>query len=419
MTYLQKSDPEIFNAIQGELSRQREGLEMIASENYTSLAVMEAQGSVLTNKYAEGYPSRRYYGGCRFVDICEQLAIERAKKLFQAGYANVQPHSGSQANMAVFFAALKPGDKILGLDLCHGGHLTHGAKVNFSGSLYESCFYTLHPKTEALDYDRIDFEAQKQKPRLIIAGFSAYPKMVDFKAFRDIADRSKSALLVDMAHIAGLVAGGAHPSPIPYADYVTATTHKTLKGPRGGLILTQSPDFGKILNSKVFPGLQGGPLEHVIAGKAAAFKEALRPEFKKYIAQTVANAKALASALSKEGFRLISGGTDTHIVLVDVSSRGFSGRSAEALLESASITVNKNTIPKERRSPFEASGIRLGSAALTARGMGEKEMLRISQWIGALLSENSSEKSKAQEVKEEVKALCRRFPLYPSLPRHA
>lgn len=411
MKHLQTQDPEIYKAIQGELSRQTDELELIASENYTSPAVMEAQGSILTNKYAEGYPGRRYYGGCHYVDISESLAIERAKSLFQADCANVQPHSGSQANMAVFFAELQPGDKLMGLDLSHGGHLTHGSKVNFSGFLYESVFYTLDPKTERLDYDRIAHRAKKEHPKIIVAGFSSYPRLIDFKAFRDIADSVGAKLLVDMAHIAGLVAAGLHPSPVPFAHYVTSTTHKTLRGPRGGLIL--GSDNFKAVNSKIFPGIQGGPLEHVIAAKAVAFKEAQSESFKAYAKQIIANAKSLANCLKTQNLRLISGGTDNHLILVDVSSTNITGRQAETILSEAGITVNKNAIPGETLSPFVTSGIRLGTAALTTRGMKTDEMDQIGQWIGAVLSQPDNP-SLREQIKAEVKALCDRFPLYPN-----
>lgn len=411
MKHLQTQDPEIYKAIQGELSRQTDELELIASENYTSPAVMEAQGSILTNKYAEGYPGRRYYGGCHYVDISESLAIERAKSLFQADCANVQPHSGSQANMAVFFAELQPGDKLMGLDLSHGGHLTHGSKVNFSGFLYESVFYTLDPKTERLDYDRIAHKAKKEHPKIIVAGFSSYPRLIDFKAFRDIADSVGAKLLVDMAHIAGLVAAGLHPSPVPFAHYVTSTTHKTLRGPRGGLIL--GSDNFKAVNSKIFPGIQGGPLEHVIAAKAVAFKEAQSESFKAYAKQIIANAKSLANCLKTQNLRLISGGTDNHLILVDVSSTNITGRQAETILSEAGITVNKNAIPGETLSPFVTSGIRLGTAALTTRGMKTDEMDQIGQWIGAVLSQPDNP-SLREQIKAEVKALCDRFPLYPN-----
>lgn len=409
MTHLQKSDPPIYKAIKGEFCRQSEGLEMIASENYVSPAVLEAQGSVLTNKYAEGYPGKRYYGGCHYVDICESLSIERAKSLFQVDFANVQPHSGSQANMAVFFAELKPGDKIMGLSLSHGGHLTHGAKVNFSGTLYQSSFYTLHPKTERLDYDQIAFQVKKEKPKLIIAGFSAYPRSIDFKAFREIADSIGAKLLADIAHIAGLVATGFHPSPVPWAHYITSTTHKTLRGPRGGLILGSYN--WKALNSKIFPGLQGGPLEHTIAAKAVAFKEALKPEFKTYIKNVVSNAKKLADTLKKQNFRLITEGTDNHLILVDLSPQNITGKEAEEVLSTAGITVNKNTVPNEKLSPFVTSGIRIGTPALTTRGMREKEMSKIGEWIGTVLKD-SKNKSLPEEIKKEVKILCNKFPLW-------
>ena len=409
MTYLKKSDSKVYQAIQGELCRQRDELEMIASENYTSLAVMEAQGSVLTNKYAEGYPGKRYYGGCQYVDLCESLAIERAKALFQTECANVQPHSGSQANMAVFFAELQPGDKLMGLDLSHGGHLTHGSSVNFSGILYQPTFYTLHPKSERLDYDLIAHQAQKEKPQLIVAGFSAYPRSIDFKAFRDIADSVGAKLLVDMAHIAGLVATGVHSSPVPHAHYITSTTHKTLRGPRGGLILGSYN--WKAVNSKIFPGIQGGPLEHVIAAKAVALGEALKPEFKIYANRIVTNAKRLAYSLGKQNFRLITGGTDNHLILMDVSPQNITGRQAEHILGEAGITVNKNTIPNEKLSPFVTSGIRIGTPALTTRGMGEEEMDQIGQWMGAVLNNPKNQKLR-EEIKKEVKILCDKFPLY-------
>lgn len=407
MTHLKKSDPQVYKAIEGELLRQSEGLEMIASENYVSPAVLEAQGSVLTNKYAEGYPGKRYYGGCHYVDICEALAIERAKKLFQTDFANVQPHSGSQANMAVFFAELKPGDKIMGLSLSHGGHLTHGSKVNFSGTLYQSSFYTLHSETEKLDYDQIAYQVKKEKPKLIVTGFSAYPRSIDFKAFREIADSVGAKLLADIAHIAGLVVTGYHPSPVPWAHYITSTTHKTLRGPRGGLILGSYN--WKALNSKVFPGLQGGPLEHIIAAKAVAFKEALKPEFKTYAKNIIANSKKLADTLKKQNLRLVTGGTDNHLILVDLSSQNITGKEAEVALSAAGITVNKNTVPNEKLSPFVTSGIRVGTPALTTRGMGEGEMDKIGQWMGAVLKD-SKNKTLLEEIKQEVRTLCNKFP---------
>ena len=408
MTYLKNTDSQVYEAIKGELCRQNKGLEMIASENYVSPAVLEAQGSVLTNKYAEGYPGKRYYGGCYYVDICETLAIERAKNLFQVDFANVQPHSGSQANMAVFFAELKPGDKVMGLDLSHGGHLTHGSKVNFSGTLYQSSFYTLHPQTERLDYDQISHQVKKEKPKLIIAGFSAYPRSIDFKSFREIADSVGAKLLADIAHIAGLVATGFHASPVPWAHYITSTTHKTLRGPRGGLILG-SYNWKK-LNSKIFPGIQGGPLEHIIAAKAVAFNEALQPEFKIYIKNVISNAKKLADVLKKQGFRLITGGTDNHLILVDLSPQNITGKEAEEILSMAGITVNKNTIPNEKLSPFITSGIRIGTPALTTRGMGEEEMNKIGNWIGTILK-GPKNKDLITETKKEVEELCNQFPL--------
>ena len=414
MSFLKSSDPQIYQALQGELARQRDGLEMIASENYVSPAVLEAQGSVLTNKYAEGYPGRRYYGGCQYADICESLAVERAKRLFQAGHANVQPHSGSQANMAVYFAALSPGDKIMGLSLSHGGHLTHGAKVNFSGSLYQSVFYTLDPATERLDYDRVEAAAKKEKPQMIVAGFSAYPRETDFKIFREIADRCGAKLTADIAHIAGLVAAGLHSSPVPYAHYVTSTTHKTLRGPRGGLILTAEEAEGKAVGAQIFPGIQGGPLEHVIAAKAVAFKEAETAEFKEGARRTVANAKAFAKELQRHNFRLVTGGTDNHLLLVDLSAQNLTGKEAEEALGRAGITVNKNTIPNEKRSPFVTSGLRIGTPALTARGMGEREMQTAAEWTAAVLK-RPKDRDLQQEIRREVGLLCKKFPIYTHL----
>ena len=419
---LKRTDPEIHQWIERERRRQKEGLEMIASENYVSPAVLEAQGSILTNKYAEGYPGRRYYGGCEFIDECENLALRRLKKLFQTDqrrelWANVQPHSGSQANMAVFFAALKPGDKLMGLDLSHGGHLTHGSPVNFSGFLFKSVFYHLNPKTERLDFDLIEDLARREKPKIIVAGHSAYPRRMDFRPFREIADRVGAKLMADMAHVAGLVAAGLHPSPVPWAHYVTSTTHKTLRGPRGGFILCpggkEAEKEAKKINSKVFPGIQGGPLEHIIAAKAVAFGEALRPEFREYAAQVIKNAKTLAAALQKEGLRLVSGGTDNHLILADLSDCGLTGKEAEAVLGKAGITVNKNTVPGETRSPFAASGIRLGTPALATRGMKEGEMERIGQWIVKVIRSPSDE-SLISSVRKEVAALCDGFPLYAS-----
>ncbi len=408
-------DAEVLNLIKKEAIRQQDGLEMIASENYTSIAVMEAQGSILTNKYAEGYPGKRYYGGCEFVDGIESIAIERAKKLFSVNYANVQPHAGSQANMAVYLASMKAGDTILGMDLSNGGHLTHGSPVNFSGLLFKAASYKLDTETGLLNYDTIRATAREVKPKLLIAGYSAYPRTLDFAKFKEIATEVGADLLVDMAHFAGLVASGHHESPVPYADFVTSTTHKTLRGPRGGLILTNSEEKAKLMNSRIFPGIQGGPLEHVIAGKAVAFGEALQPEFKKYIDQVLKNAKALAEALIAEGFSLVTGGTDNHLMLVDLSqSKNFgdiTGKVAEAALDEAGITVNKNTVPNEKRSPFVTSGIRIGTPALTTRGMKETEMKKIAQWIATILKNHDNQDMKHQ-VKQQVKELCQSFPIY-------
>lgn len=408
---LAQVDPEIFSAIEKESERQQFGLEMIASENYTSKAVMEAQGSNLTNKYAEGYPGKRYYGGCVNVDTVESLAIERAKKLFGASFANVQPHSGSQANMGVYLAACKAGETILGMDLSHGGHLTHGSPVNFSGLLFKAASYKLDAETGVINYDTIRATAKEVKPKLIIAGYSAYPRQLDFAKFKEIADEVGAQLLVDMAHFAGLVATGHHPSPMPYADYVTTTTHKTLRGPRGGMILTNSEEKAKIINSRIFPGIQGGPLEHVIAGKAVSFKEALQPEFKKYIENVVVNAKALAESLLSQGFNLVTGGTDNHLILMDLSDREITGKVAEIALDEAGITVNKNTVPNEKRSPFVTSGVRLGTPALTTRGMGVAEMKQIAAWITQVLK-NPEDQAVKTRVHNEVKEMCKNFPIY-------
>lgn len=407
---LKANDPTIEKYIQLERDRQEYGLEMIASENYVSKDVLEAQGSVLTNKYAEGYPGKRYYGGCEFVDHIEQLAIDRAKELFGAEHANVQPHSGSQANMATFFACAKPGDTILGMDLSHGGHLTHGASVNFSGSLYKSVSYGIDASTGRINYDFILDQARKTKPRILIAGYSAYPRTLDFKLFREIADEVNCILVVDMAHFAGLVAAKVHSSPVGLADYVTTTTHKTLRGPRGGMILS-SNENAKTLNSKIFPGIQGGPLEHIIAAKAVAFGEALKPEFKSYAQQIVKNAQALAKELMSDGFKLVTDGTDNHLLLMDLSDREITGKDAEIALDKAGITVNKNTVPNEKRSPFVTSGIRIGTPALTTRGMREGEMKLISKWIKKVL-ENPHQESILDQTKSEVKELCHRFPIY-------
>ena len=412
---LSTADLEVSQLIQSETHRQQDGLEMIASENYASQAVMQAQGSILTNKYAEGYPGKRYYGGCHYVDGIETLAIERAKKLFQVGYANVQPHSGSNANMAVYLCCMKPGETILGMDLSHGGHLTHGSSVNFSGILFKTASYKLDEKTGLLNYQTILDTAKETKPKLIIAGYSAYPRALDFTKFREIADAVGATLLVDMAHFAGLVASGHHASPVPYADYITSTTHKTLRGPRGGIILTNSEEKAKFMNSKIFPGIQGGPLEHVIAGKAVAFKEALEPSFKDYIDQVLKNAKALAEVLKSEGLHLITGGTDNHLLLVDLEKsekfKDITGKVAEISLDEAGITVNKNTVPGEKRSPFVTSGIRIGTPALTTRGMKEPEMKLIGQWISLVLK-NSENVDIKNQVKNYVKELCQSFPIY-------
>lgn len=408
---LTETDPQIFKIIEQESQRQKMGLEMIASENYTSRAVMQAQGSTLTNKYAEGYPGKRYYGGCAFVDQAESLAIERVKKLFGSQFANVQPHSGSQANMAVYLAAMKPGDTVLGMDLSHGGHLTHGSPVNFSGLLFKATSYKLDPETGRLNYDTIRKTALEVKPQLIIAGYSAYPRFLDFAKFKEIADEVGAQLLVDMAHFAGLVASGHHPSPIPYADYVTSTTHKTLRGPRGGLILTNSEEKAKTMNSRIFPGIQGGPLEHVIAAKAVAFGEALQPEFKTYIGHVIDNAKTLADGLLSEGWKLVTGGTDNHLLLLDLSDTEVTGKLAETALDEAGITVNKNTVPNEKRSPFVTSGIRIGTPALTTRGMGKSEMKQIAKWISQVLK-NPEDATLKGQIKSEVEAMCEKFPLY-------
>lgn len=408
---LQQQDTEIYDLIQKESSRQVDGLELIASENYASLAVMEAQGSILTNKYAEGLPRKRYYGGCEFVDRVEEIAIARVCELFKCKFANVQPHSGSQANMASFFALLEHGDTIMGMDLAQGGHLTHGSPVNFSGKLFKIVSYGLDSETEMMDYDVIEKLALETRPRMIIAGASAYPREIDFARFRSIADKVGAYLLVDMAHIAGLVAAGLHPSPLPHAHVVTTTTHKTLRGPRGGLILTNDEELIKKFNFNVFPGIQGGPLEHVIAAKAVAFKEALEPSFIAYQKQVIANAKALAQGLQKRGLKIISGGTDNHLMLVDVSSTGLSGKASEALLEQAHMTCNKNMIPNDTKSPFVTSGIRLGTPAITTRGMKEADMERIAGWIVNVLN-NSENQKMIDQTAQEVLALCRDYPIY-------
>ena len=410
---LKKTDPEIFDAIYLELRRQTDGLELIASENYTSIAVLAAAGSVMTNKYAEGYPRKRYYGGCQFVDIAEDLARDRAKALFGAEHANVQPHSGSQANMAVYFTAIQPGDTIMGLKLSHGGHLTHGHPVNFSGKLYNIVQYGVDRETEMLNYDEIRKLALEHRPKLIMTGASAYPRFWDFKKFREIADEVGAVLVADMAHFAGLVAAGIHPSPVPHCDFVTTTTHKTLRGPRAGLILSKEK-YAKDLDKAVMPGMQGGPLMHIIAAKAVALKEAMTPEFKQYQQQIVKNAAAMADEFTKLGVRLVSGGTDNHLMLLDVRSLNVTGKQAEQALGKADITVNRNTIPFDPQKPFIASGIRLGTPAITTRGMKEDEMREIARLIHKVLT-NIDDEQVIADVKDKVKELCRAFPLYPEL----
>jgi glycine hydroxymethyltransferase len=407
---LAEADPEIAAAVEHEVRRQHEGLEMIASENFVSQAVLEAVGSVLTNKYAEGYPGKRYYGGCEFADVVENLARDRAKQLFGAEHANVQPHSGSQANAAAYMAVINPGDTILGLDLAHGGHLTHGHKLSFSGKLYRTTFYGVEKESERIDYDKLEAIAEKEKPKLIIGGGSAYPRIIDFARMRQIADKVGAFLVVDMAHFAGLVAGGVHPSPVPHAHLVTTTTHKTLRGPRAGLILCQQ-QFAAAVDRSVFPGQQGGPLIHVIAGKAAALREALEPGFKQYAQQVVANAKILAETLMGEGFRVISGGTDTHLMLIDVFSRGILGSEAEFALHEAGITVNKNAIPYDTNPPMKPSGIRIGSPALTTRGMREPEMHTIAKWIAQALDQRNDPQA-LRRIRGLVLELVESFPLY-------
>jgi glycine hydroxymethyltransferase len=408
---LKTMDPEIFSIIEKERRRQEEGLELIASENYTSPAVMQAQGSILTNKYAEGLPNKRYYGGCEFVDQGEILAIDRLTKLFGAKYANVQAHSGSQANMGAYFSMLNVGDTVLGMNLAEGGHLTHGSPVNFSGKLFKFVSYGLHPETERIDYDVLREMAKAHKPKVIVAGASAYPRAIDFKLFRQIADEVGAYLMVDMAHIAGLVAAGVHESPIPHAHVVTSTTHKTLRGPRGGIILTNEEDLFKKLNSNIFPGIQGGPLEHVIAAKAVAFSEALLPEFKTYQEQVIKNSKVLSETLMSKGIKLVTNGTDNHLVLVKTDSVNLSGKDAEKALEHAGITCNKNMVPKDMRSPFVTSGVRLGTPAITTRGLKENHMIDLSNWIHRALT-NSTNEAELLKIKNEVMELCREFPVY-------
>jgi glycine hydroxymethyltransferase len=413
MSILGETDPEVYDAIGKELARQRNGLELIPSENFTSVAVLEAQGSVLTNKYSEGYPGKRYYGGNQFIDITETLAIERAKKLFGAEHANVQPHAGAQANMAAYFAFLEIGDKMMGLNLSMGGHLTHGSPVNFSGKWYKIAAYTVDRETQVLDYDEIKKQAIAERPKLIQCGYTAYPRLIDFKAFREICDESGAYLMADIAHIAGLIVGGVHPSPIPYADVVTTTTHKTLRGPRGAIILCKK-QYAEKIDKAVFPGLQGGPLEHVIAAKAVCFKEAMQPSFKEYARQIVKNAKTLADELMAQGFKLVSGGTDNHLILMDLTNKGITGKEAQEVLDSVGITTNKNTIPYDTQKPFITSGLRLGTPALTTRGMKESEMKEVGALIAKVLG-NRSDAAVLEKVKGEVKTLSGRFPLYKSL----
>ena len=405
---LEREDEQIAHLVQKEKERQENSIELIASENFVSKAVMEAMGSYLTNKYAEGYPSKRYYGGCHVVDEVEDLARERVKKLFGAEHANVQPHSGSQANMAVYFSILEPGDTVLGMDLSHGGHLTHGSPVNFSGRLFNFVSYGVDKETETINYENVRELALKHKPKLIVAGASAYSRIIDFKTLREIADEVGAYLMVDIAHIAGLVATGLHPSPVPYADFVTSTTHKTLRGPRGGLILCKEK-FAKALDKNIFPGIQGGPLMHIIAAKAVCFKEALEPSFKTYMEQVVKNARVLAEALESYGFKLVSNGTDNHLILVDLTNKDITGKDAEILLDSIGITLNKNTVPNETRSPFVTSGVRIGTPAITTRGFKEEEMKEIASIINDAIKEKDGD---LELLKARVKALCAKYPLY-------
>jgi len=410
MSELKQQDVDVYNAIKGEEERELSKIVLIASENYVSQAVLEAQGSVFTNKYAEGYPNRRYYGGCEFADVVEQLAIDRAKKIFGAEHVNVQPHSGSSANMAVYFSVLKPGDTILGMALPHGGHLTHGASVSFSGQLYKSFSYGVNKETELIDYDEVERLAVEHKPKMIVAGYSAYSRILDFARFRKIADKVGAYLMVDIAHIAGLVAAGVHPSPVPVADFVTTTTHKTLRGPRGGMIMCREK-FGKAVDKVIFPGIQGVPLVHVIAAKAVAFKEALSPGFKEYQQQVVRNAQALSKVLVADGFRIVSGGTDNHLMLVDLTPKGITGNEAEKALDAAGITCNKNSIPYDQKPPVVTSGIRLGTPIVTTRGMREPEMKFIGDLICEVLA-NHKTPEKVAALKERTKAFCSKFPLF-------
>ncbi len=409
MKTLEQTDPDIYALIQKERERQTNQLELIASENIASEAILEAQGSIFTNKYAEGYPNRRYYGGCDYADEVESLAINRSKELFNAEYANVQAHSGSQANMAVYFATLKPGDKVLGMDLAHGGHLTHGASVNFSGQLFNFISYGVDRKTEIINMEEVERIAFENKPKMIVAGASAYPRFIDFDGFRRIADEIGAYFMVDMAHIAGLIAAGVHPSPVPYADFVTSTTHKTLRGPRGGLILAKEK-YSKILDSKIFPGIQGGPLVHVIAAKAVGFKEAMTQDFVTYQQQVIDNAASLANRLVEHGFRIVSGGTDNHLLLVDLKNKDITGKEAEELLEDAGMTVNKNAIPFDTESRFVTGGIRIGTPSVTTRGLGQDEMVLIGDWINRVIT--TRDHSEIAKIRAEVHALCDRYPLY-------
>lgn len=407
-------DPELDGIIHEELNRQRNKIELIASENFVTPAVMEAMGTILTNKYAEGYPGHRYYGGCEYVDKVETLAIERAKKLFGAKFTNVQPHCGASTNMTIYFAFLKPGDTMMGMDLSQGGHLSHGSPVNISGSYYNVVHYGVDPESELIDYDGIDKLAKEHHPKMIVAGASAYPRIIDFKRIADIAHANGALLLVDMAHIAGLVAAGLHPSPVPYADFVTTTTHKTLRGPRGGIILTNNEEYAKKINKAVFPGLQGGPLMHIIAAKAVAFGEALKPEFKEYQENIIKNAKAFAEGLKAEGFRLVSGGTDNHLILVDVRNKNLTGKEAEHLLDAIGITCNKNTIPFDPASPFVTSGIRLGTPAATTRGFKEEDFKEVAAIMGLVLNDPQNT-AKQEEAARRVAALCAKYPMYPNI----
>lgn len=416
MSYIRKLDPEIADAIKKDLMRQKNNLQLIASENYTNEAILEAQGCIMTNKYAEGYPHHRYYGGCEFVDAAEDLAISRAKKLFNAEHVNVQPHSGSQANMAVYFSVLEKGDNIMGMELSHGGHLSHGASVSFSGKIFNAVQYTVSKKDELLDYAEILEAAKKHKPKMIIAGASAYSREIDFKAFREIADEVEAYLFADIAHIAGLVAAEVHQSPIPYADFTTSTTHKTLRGPRGGIIFCKEK-YAKKIDKSVFPGVQGGPLMHVIAGKAICFKLAMEPEFKKYQKQIVKNSKKMAESFIEKDYRVVSGGTDNHLFILDLTKNSITGKEAEEALQEAGIIVNKNTIPFETRSPFITSGIRIGTPSLTSRGMKEEEMAEIAEMISRILSDINN-KSLRAEIKKEVLDLCGHFPIYEGMEKN-